>query len=121
MYKCDKVEKWLDKVAIGEAQANDIAQIVVSSLPQFNGAKPVVVFLNHHVTRRVGYCYGNPKSKFYGKIGLPLEGQNWGTLAHEIAHLTEGAKHHDAAWYNCCIEVRQLLAEMCKNAEGHTY
>lgn len=118
-YRCDKVEEWLDCQPIGEQQANDIANAVVSNLTNFNGVRPNVVFLPHHTTRRRGYCYTS--GRLCGKIGLPINGQNWGVLAHEISHLAEGSRGHDTIWYNTCIEVRKLLATMWKQSGGVVY
>jgi predicted metal-dependent hydrolase len=113
------VEAWLDRTPIGERQAQDIAEIVVGMLPNFDGIKPNVVFINHDCKTRWGYCYSS--GKLAGKIGLPHQGQNWGVLAHEISHLAEGSDGHDARWFNTCIEVRKLLADMARSAGGFTY
>lgn len=107
-YTCDDVNRWLyDKPLKDPDEALYLTHLVMRDNPRYNGDKPVIKFLNHHTQCRRGYCYtGGPKR---GLIGLPLNGQNWGTLAHEIAHLAVGARHHDSVWYDACVESREIL------------
>lgn len=110
-YQCDDVHKWLDDVPLTcEAQAQDLADIVMKYSSSFNGDSPVVRFWDHQTHTRLGYCH--IRGRLRGRIGLPNGGQNWGVLAHEIAHLATGSEGHDLLWYGACVEVRALLSSI---------
>lgn len=93
---------------VNEAQA--IAEIVHRNCSALNAVKPVIYFTYYEGKATKGRCYRD------GRITLNKQGQTWGTLAHELAHLSDdkARQSHSAVFKLTHIEVLDMMEAMYK-------
>lgn len=112
MYKVDTYRDWLNQTAIGEQQANDIAKIIADYTDIIDGARPVIYFDDRILKTKDGHCHNRGARR--GEIRLYKLGQNWGILAHELAHLAPDSIHHDRKWEEANYLLRDEFNEMAR-------
>ena len=91
-----------------DSEAQEIADIIcthATTLPNFNGSKPQVVLVDKDTKRQAGYCDTK-------RMRIVLNHQNWGVLAHELAHFAKGSRVHDAIYREANAEIFELMEAM---------
>lgn len=119
MYECDRVEQWLNTKPIGQQHAQDIADLQhewSDLLSHLNGTPIVIEFSGRNPRTVGGFCHNRTRDKKFGRIVLNMNGQDWGHLAHELAHLATPDEMHSWRWYNACVGMRRELAEMARRS-----
>ncbi|KKK83026.1 hypothetical protein LCGC14_2797510 [marine sediment metagenome] len=105
----DARETWLYSKPITEDEARQYAIIVQQHCSALNGTEPDVYFTGRTTSRRMGCCYPD------GRILLNKDGENWGTLAHELAHLGDHSVNHNYGYYEAHLEVLDMMEAMANS------
>ena len=106
----DARETWLYDCRIEHWEAQQLADIEHRHNSLLNGVQPKVYFSGRYNERRCGCCWPN------GDIVLSRKGENFGTLAHELAHLNARHEHgHGQAFKEAQLSILDSFEEY---AEG---
>ena len=110
---------YLDLIPIpDEETAQAYADIVYNNALCLNGTAPKVEFSGRRTETVNGYCYTGGKSA--GRIVLNKYGENWGTLAHELAHLHNGYDRRGHGWefHEANLEILDMMEMMIPRPES---
>ena len=93
-----------------EEQAQAIADIVHRNSCAMNSTKPMIEFTGRTCKRVGGRCWYSS-----GRIIINRNGESWGLLAHELAHLnSEYARGHSYGFYQALDEIVDTMTGMAE-------